>query len=229
MERDLHLTLGVPRVFDPPKLECLPSWKWMVGRWSLLSGWPIFRGYVSFREDKFWQLRTCLTGWNNLVRFSVSVMAFPVAAFCLLGRWALSRCFSQNRRGKEENFPLGLVSGSGILEGSKLITMTYRRYLKRWIFPYTFNAIGAFLQAGFASVCVIALQPMMCYSHPNGLRSFLPWYFWVDWLLDDVVLGMNLLPRWRVIWCSLCLASEKPLLSWTTRLASQQKTGLTIW
>eukprot|EP00434_Breviolum_minutum_P025478 symbB.v1.2.022512.t1/scaffold2002.1/size92861/6 len=86
---------------------------------------------------------TCLTGWNNLVRFSVSVMAFPVAAFCLLGRWALSRCFSQNR------------------------------YLKRWIFPYTFNTIGVFLQAGFASVCAIALQPMMCYSHPNGFRSIL--------------------------------------------------------
>ena len=86
---------------------------------------------------------TCLTGWNNLVRFSVSAMAFPVAVFWLLGRWALSRCFSQSR------------------------------YLKRWIFPYTFNTIGVFFQAGFASVCVIALQPMMCYSHPNGFRSIL--------------------------------------------------------
>ena len=60
---------------------------------------------------KFWP-RTCLTGWNNLVRFSVSVMVFPVAAFCLLGRWALSRCFSQSRCGKEEIFRLALVRNS---------------------------------------------------------------------------------------------------------------------
>ena len=26
------------------------TWKWMVGRWHFLLGWPIFRCYVSFRE-----------------------------------------------------------------------------------------------------------------------------------------------------------------------------------
>ena len=156
-------------------------------------------------------------------------MAFPVAAFCLLGRWALSRCFSQNRRGFWRRvFRIGLVRNSSRLQ-IEAPHDGHRRYLKRWIFPYTFNTIGVFLQAGFASVCAIALQPMMCYSHPNGFRSFLPWHVWVDWVLDDVVFGMNLLPRWRVIWYSLCFAENKHFQSWTTRLASQRKPGLSIW
>ena len=30
------------------------TWKWIVARWKFLLGWPIFRGYVSFREGKCW-------------------------------------------------------------------------------------------------------------------------------------------------------------------------------
>ena len=38
---------------DSLKLTFRP-WKSMVGRWNLLSGWPIYRGYVSFREGITW-------------------------------------------------------------------------------------------------------------------------------------------------------------------------------
>ena len=37
----------------------------------------------------------------------------PSGSVLLLGRWALSRCFSQSRHGKEESFHLGW---SGILK-----------------------------------------------------------------------------------------------------------------
>lgn len=42
-----------------------------------------------------------------------------------------------------------------------------------WVLTYTFNTIGVFCQAGFASICAIAFQPMMCYAHPNGIHSVL--------------------------------------------------------
>ena len=38
-------------VFQLPSLKLtVRTWKWMVGRWHFLLGWPIFRCYVSFRE-----------------------------------------------------------------------------------------------------------------------------------------------------------------------------------
>ena len=33
--------------------------------------------------------------------------------------------------------------------------------------------MGAFLQVGFSTMSATALAPMMCYQHPNGLRSIL--------------------------------------------------------
>lgn len=33
--------------------------------------------------------------------------------------------------------------------------------------------MGAFLQVGFSTMSTTALAPMMCYKHPNGLRSIL--------------------------------------------------------
>ncbi len=39
----------IPHPIHPPWNQH-STWKWMVGRWNLLLGLPIFRGYVSFRE-----------------------------------------------------------------------------------------------------------------------------------------------------------------------------------
>jgi len=33
--------------------------------------------------------------------------------------------------------------------------------------------MGAFLQVSFSTMSATALSPMMCYKHPNGLRSIL--------------------------------------------------------
>jgi len=42
-----------------------------------------------------------------------------------------------------------------------------------WTWPKTFNIIGLLLQVGFSTTSALVLQPMMCYSHPNGMRSLL--------------------------------------------------------
>ena len=46
---------------------------------------------------------------------------------------------------------------------------------RRWQLPNTLNTIGAMLQMGFSAMSATALQPFMCYEHPNGLRSVVPW------------------------------------------------------
>lgn len=33
------------------------------------------------------------------------------------------------------------------------------------------NTMGMMLQLGFATMVSVAVKPMMCYSHPNGLSS----------------------------------------------------------
>ena len=46
---------------------------------------------------------------------------------------------------------------------------------RRWRLPNTFNAVGAMLQMGFSAMSATGMQPFMCYEHPNGLRSVVPW------------------------------------------------------
>ena len=54
-----HKHKGLTKTKKDPLVLRIPSlkltvrpWKWMVGRWNFLLGWPNFRGYVSFREGK---------------------------------------------------------------------------------------------------------------------------------------------------------------------------------
>lgn len=42
-----------------------------------------------------------------------------------------------------------------------------------WIGPKVCSTMGAFLQMGFSTMAATSLAPMMCYKHPNGLRSLL--------------------------------------------------------
>ena len=44
---------------------------------------------------------------------------------------------------------------------------------RRWQGPKMFSTAGAFLQVGYSTMSATALAPMMCYLHPNGLRSVL--------------------------------------------------------
>lgn len=42
-----------------------------------------------------------------------------------------------------------------------------------WTWPRTFNIIGLLLQVGFSTASAVVMQPLMCYRHPNGMRSLL--------------------------------------------------------
>ncbi|CAK9015367.1 Uncharacterized protein SCF082_LOCUS12725 [Durusdinium trenchii] len=44
---------------------------------------------------------------------------------------------------------------------------------RRWNGSKTVSTCGAFLQVGFSTMSATSLAPMMCYKHPNGLRSVL--------------------------------------------------------
>lgn len=43
----------------------------------------------------------------------------------------------------------------------------------RWVQFKTWNTLGSLLQVSFGPMSTLALQPFMCYSHPNGLQSLL--------------------------------------------------------
>ena len=45
--------------------------------------------------------------------------------------------------------------------------------LRRRKMPRTLNTIGTIFESGFATVAAVGLQPLMCYTHPNGLNSVL--------------------------------------------------------
>ena len=42
-----------------------------------------------------------------------------------------------------------------------------------WEGPKVCSTVGAFLQLGFSTMSATSLAPMMCYKHPNGIRSLL--------------------------------------------------------
>ena len=85
--------------------------------------------------------------------------------------------FEQNPLGDSEStrywlsamiFPVGVVWLSLLFVASKLLSEKHR-----WEGPKVLSAMGAFLQLGFSTISATALAPMMCYKHPNGLKSVL--------------------------------------------------------
>ena len=42
-----------------------------------------------------------------------------------------------------------------------------------WKLPRVFNTIGTLFSAGFGTMSAVAMQPLMCYQHPNGQQSLL--------------------------------------------------------
>ena len=54
---------------------------------------------------------------------------------------------------------------------------------RRWDGSKVVSCMGAFLQVGFSTMSATSLAPMMCYLHPNGLRSILKY--------PDVICGSS--------------------------------------
>ncbi len=65
-------------------------------------------------------------------------------------------------------FPVGVAWLSTCFAVSKLFPQKYH-----WNGSKVTSCIGAFLQVGFSTMSTTSLAPMMCYKHPNGLRSIL--------------------------------------------------------
>jgi len=65
-------------------------------------------------------------------------------------------------------FPAGVAWLTSCFVVSKLLPERYQ-----WDGSKVASCIGAFLQVGFSTMSATSLAPMMCYKHPNGLRSIL--------------------------------------------------------
>lgn len=55
-----------------------------------------------------------------------------------------------------------------------LLRYTMSRFMPntlRWVFPKLLNTLGQFYQTFFIAMTTAAVSPMMCYTHPNKLRS----------------------------------------------------------
>ena len=44
---------------------------------------------------------------------------------------------------------------------------------KAWKLNRVFNTLGTLFAAGFGTMAAVAMQPLMCYQHPNGQSSLL--------------------------------------------------------
>ena len=65
-------------------------------------------------------------------------------------------------------FPVGLIWLALVFQVSQFFPQKLR-----WQWPKVLSTMGAVLQLGFSSISATALAPMMCYKHPNGLKSVL--------------------------------------------------------
>eukprot|EP00913_Durusdinium_trenchii_P016816 g15806.t1 len=65
-------------------------------------------------------------------------------------------------------FPVGVLWLTGCFCTSKLLPAKYH-----WNGSKVCSTIGAFMQMSFSTMSAASLAPMMCYKHPNGLRSVL--------------------------------------------------------
>lgn len=111
-------------------------------------------------------------------------------------------------------FPVGVAWMALCYAVSKLFPKKYH-----WEGPKVCSTMGAFLQVGFSTMSATALSPMMCYKHPNGLRSILKypgvicgssehdamlaiaWILLIVFVFGFVVLcvvSVLMVPRWSV-------------------------------
>lgn len=88
---------------------------------------------------------------------------------CLLGSGAVARYVSM-----AAVFPIILtwLLTCSLASGFFPKCAPLRRF-QPWTWPGTFNIMGLILQAAFSTVSAVVMQPLMCYSHPNGRKSLL--------------------------------------------------------
>eukprot|EP00438_Fugacium_kawagutii_P015411 Skav211239 [mRNA] locus=scaffold180:194152:195698:- [translate_table: standard] len=82
--------------------------------------------------------------------------------------WPLSQTESVRYLFSALIFPIGIAWLALCYGVSRLLPTKYR-----WEGPKVVSTMGAFCQVGFSTMSATALAPMMCYQHPNGLRSIL--------------------------------------------------------
>eukprot|EP00913_Durusdinium_trenchii_P028976 g27169.t1 len=91
---------------------------------------------------------------------------------------------------------------------------------RRWEFSKTFNTIGVFLQTGFGTMGAVAMKPLTCYLHPNGLRSLLKYPSVICGEGDHsamLVLGVVLLSIFVIGFYALCMLAAWKLPYWSTQ------------
>jgi len=99
-------------------------------------------------------------------------------------------------------FPVGVAWLSTCFAVSKLLPERYH-----WNGSKVTSCIGAFLQVGFSTMSATSLAPMMCYKHPNGLRSILKYPGVLCGSADHdmmLVMGWILLTVFVLGFASLC-------------------------
>ncbi|CAK9072466.1 unnamed protein product [Durusdinium trenchii] len=88
----------------------------------------------------------------------------------------------------------------------------------KWDGSKVTSSMGAFLQVGFSTMSATSLAPMMCYRHPNGLRSILK-YPGVICGSDEhtamLVIGWTLLVVFVLGFVSLCTFAVMKVPSWS--------------
>lgn len=103
---------------------------------------------------------TCVAGIGGggvLMQYVINVLIFPAAILWFVLLLFLSRL---NIR------PLATCLDC-------LPCKALARFRGSWTLPKTLNTMGHFMVICFSPMCVLAFDPLMCYSHPNGLSSLL--------------------------------------------------------
>ena len=117
---------------------------------------------------------SCIAGGPT--RENYQQFCYFVECFVSWAAWSLGLCWA-SCRGQSEPvryllsaliFPLGVAWMALCYALSKLFPKKHH-----WEGPKVCSTMGAFLQLGFSTMSATALAPMMCYRHPNGLRSIL--------------------------------------------------------
>jgi len=88
----------------------------------------------------------------------------------------------------------------------------------RWDGSKVVSTMGAFLQVGFSTMSATSLAPMMCYKHPNGLRSILKYPGVIcgsDEHTSMLVIGWLLLSIFVLGFVALCTFAVTRVPSWS--------------
>ena len=112
-------------------------------------------------------------------------------------------------------FPVGVAWLTICWGVSKLFSERYH-----WNGSKVVSCIGAFLQVGFSTMSATSLAPMMCYKHPNGLRSILKYPGVLCGTADHdmmLVMGWILLTVFVLGFVALCTFAVSMVPKWSAQ------------